>query len=869
MTTPAHDGVAHLTTLGALDLSGPPEARDQLLAQPKRLALLIYLAHARPRGLRRRDEILARFWPDMSEESARNALSQALHVVRRTLGDSVLESRGIHEVGLTPGRVVSDAVLFEEAVARGDLELAVTTYRGPFLPAFHVSQAPGFEEWLEEERARLQRLCLGALEELAATAEQKSDWDQTVRWRRRFAELEPLDARNSSRLVLALAATGDRTGALRTAEVTGRRLKEEYGTEADPELAAAAVAVRAMPSGLRQEVPSMAMALTAAGQSPPTPRTRPVWKATVAVALLATAIGVSVRLAARPTPPTRRLVEYRVLVAAFESRLTDPALAGLGEVVADRIADGLLRSGVAEVVDPVTALYALRDVRAEDTLATSDSTRVGALASTGAAATVITGTIEAVGDSIVFHARVSDVVGAKLIAMVRVASPATRAATAGVEEVRDQVGGAVAKFLDRDFASLGSDALPPPRLEAYRSFILGLEPFQRSEYPEALVHFLKAASLDTTFVLPVVWANYAADNAGNWTLGDSVEKVATRRLRDRGAVLNALERYSLMRVSSMADSNLALQQDAIRNAAALAPGSSFSFELGVILDAEYRVSEAIASYEQVDLTRGWARGWHGVGNGLMAAYHVAGNHERELQLSAIERWGDKWLNGWAEGKFRALVALGRIDEARGLIDGFFNEGPGPGAESLGWWVAELWQHGYPEEARRLFRRAMDWAPPTSGPAERARLRGFEAYMAREWPAADSLYRMALPSLNGLADDDHVDRARGRDREISLWLRTVEELAITAQFMGDTARADSLEQVWMAWDDGGLRTPAIKRLGHAMLEAARGEADSAVVHLRQVAATGALIGLGSYWFTHAPAWDPIRRSRPYRDFVNHR
>ena len=124
-------------------------------------------------------------------------------------------------------------------------------------------------------------------------------------------------------------------------------------------------------------------------------------------------------------------------------------------------------------------------------------------------------------------------------------------------------------------------------------------------------------------------------------------------------------------------------------------------------------------------------------------------------------------------------------------------------------------------------------------------------MAREWPAADSLYRMALPALNG-----------------GLWLQTVEELAITAQLMGDTARADSLEQVWMAWDDGGLRTPAIKLSGHAMLEAAEGEADSAVVHLRQVAATGAIIP-GSYWFTHAPAWDPIRRSRPYRDFVNYR
>ena len=158
-------------------------------------------------------------------------------------------------------------------------------------------------------------------------------------------------------------------------------------------------------------------------------------------------------------------------------------------------------------------------------------------------------------------------------------------------------------------------------------------------------------------------------------------------------LFDALERYMLMRASSMADSNLAMEQGRDPQSGGPGAGIKLSFELGYTLDAENRVSEAITSYEQVDLTRGWARGWHGVGNALMNAYHVAGNHERELQLSAIERWGDKWLNGWAEGKFRALVALGRIDEARGLIDGFLNEGPGPstiprtvGRRALAPWV---------------------------------------------------------------------------------------------------------------------------------------------------------------------------------------
>src|SRR3954462_1783151 len=88
-----------LRVLGGIDLDGPDgiEVRA-ILSQPKRLALLVHLALATPRGFHRRDRLLALFWPELDASRARNALSQALYVLRRSLGEGVLVSRGDQEI---------------------------------------------------------------------------------------------------------------------------------------------------------------------------------------------------------------------------------------------------------------------------------------------------------------------------------------------------------------------------------------------------------------------------------------------------------------------------------------------------------------------------------------------------------------------------------------------------------------------------------------------------------------------------------------------------------------------------------------------------------------------------------------------------
>ena len=76
-----------LRTFGTIDLldADGREVRS-LLAQSKRLALLVYLALAPPPYFRRRDTVIALFWPELDDEHARGALRQALSYLRQSLG---------------------------------------------------------------------------------------------------------------------------------------------------------------------------------------------------------------------------------------------------------------------------------------------------------------------------------------------------------------------------------------------------------------------------------------------------------------------------------------------------------------------------------------------------------------------------------------------------------------------------------------------------------------------------------------------------------------------------------------------------------------------------------------------------------------
>src|SRR5947199_8658911 len=88
-----------LQLLGSLDLLDVGRDVAPVLRRPKSVALLTYLATARPRGFHRRDTILPLVWPDLGQAHARNSLRPAMPPLRRRLGAGVAVGRGEEELG--------------------------------------------------------------------------------------------------------------------------------------------------------------------------------------------------------------------------------------------------------------------------------------------------------------------------------------------------------------------------------------------------------------------------------------------------------------------------------------------------------------------------------------------------------------------------------------------------------------------------------------------------------------------------------------------------------------------------------------------------------------------------------------------------
>lgn len=236
-----------LQTLGSLDLrdSNGREMRP-ILAQPKRLALLVYLTLANSRGFRRRDTVVGLFWPELNEEHARGALRQAVRFLRGLLGPDAVINRGDEEIGVNPAVLRCDATAFDLACKASDWTHALEVYRGDLLAGVFIADAsPEFERWLEDERAGLRRQAAAAAWSLVEAAERAGDPATAAPWARRAVELSPDDEAGVRRLIRTLDRRGDRAGALSVYEAFRRRLVAGYGAVPSPETEALLVAIRA------------------------------------------------------------------------------------------------------------------------------------------------------------------------------------------------------------------------------------------------------------------------------------------------------------------------------------------------------------------------------------------------------------------------------------------------------------------------------------------------------------------------------------------------------------------------------------------------------------------------------------------------
>ncbi|HEY2825807.1 MAG TPA: BTAD domain-containing putative transcriptional regulator, partial [Gemmatimonadales bacterium] len=216
-------------------------------AHRHRLALVAVLATSG--GPVSRDKLTALLWPERDDESGRNLLKVALHGLRKILGEEAIRTIG-DQLAIDPVALPCDVMEFDTAVKGGALEQAVRGYGGLLMDGFHLRESPDFEHFLDAERTRLAQGYAGALERLAADADERKDVTAATQWWRLLAGHDPLRADVAMRLMRALALSGDTAGALRHADVYARLTRDTMDMEPDPAVMQLAADLRAAPPGL-------------------------------------------------------------------------------------------------------------------------------------------------------------------------------------------------------------------------------------------------------------------------------------------------------------------------------------------------------------------------------------------------------------------------------------------------------------------------------------------------------------------------------------------------------------------------------------------------------------------------------------------
>src|SRR5213595_2046120 len=223
-----------LELLGTLALRNETPPVPVSAQQKRSLGLLAILALAGRQGFPR-DRIESYLWPESSASLARHSLDQTVYAIRHALGSDFILSSG-RELRLNPDLVQVDAWEFEEAIRARQWAAAVDRYKGALLDGFHFTDSREFESWVDSERARLRREYQTAIEFLANLAAEAGDHSQSVVWLRRLANADLLSAGATKKLMLALAAAGDRAGAVQYARVYQELVRQELEMEPDAEI---------------------------------------------------------------------------------------------------------------------------------------------------------------------------------------------------------------------------------------------------------------------------------------------------------------------------------------------------------------------------------------------------------------------------------------------------------------------------------------------------------------------------------------------------------------------------------------------------------------------------------------------------------
>jgi DNA-binding SARP family transcriptional activator/tetratricopeptide (TPR) repeat protein len=191
----------------------------------KHFALLMRLA-LEPGKRLAREYLIDLLWPDVPGVRGRHSLSQAVSVLRATIGRQFLLTQRA-SLALIEGVVDVDAHRLETCEAE---------IRGRFLEGFELRGARGFEEWRDAWAARLYPRIRDCLVRQMDAGRRIGDFASVEKHAQVLEELDPLSEDAVRGIIEARAWVGDRSNALKAFNRYATRLALELEAKASPEL---------------------------------------------------------------------------------------------------------------------------------------------------------------------------------------------------------------------------------------------------------------------------------------------------------------------------------------------------------------------------------------------------------------------------------------------------------------------------------------------------------------------------------------------------------------------------------------------------------------------------------------------------------
>ena len=245
-----------LRTLGGIDLrDGDGVEIRAVLAQPKRLALLAYLAVESAIGPCRRETVLGLFWPDSDSNRARASLRQAVRFMRREVDPDLVIGSGDDELQINTATLTCDATVLGCAFNDGRHADVIDLYRGDFMAGLFVpDSSPEYDDWVLNRRNTTRHQATTSATALIANCRNAGQLDLAIRWARSAIALSRDDEDLQRTLMTLLCESGNRSGAIRAYEEFALTLRRQLGVEPSVSTQALLAQIRAgrlgVPHGL-------------------------------------------------------------------------------------------------------------------------------------------------------------------------------------------------------------------------------------------------------------------------------------------------------------------------------------------------------------------------------------------------------------------------------------------------------------------------------------------------------------------------------------------------------------------------------------------------------------------------------------------